>query len=69
MNTEHNPKFFKNPLNLIIALTCLIVAIYFGVLIYKQIKPKTYDEKRMECLKLGSNQRAAECLRLIKNGL
>jgi hypothetical protein len=57
--------FFKNPINIIITFTCLILVFYFGILIYKELKPKTYNEKFMGCLKLGSNARANACVDLI----
>ena len=37
---------FKHPLNLIVALTCITVMIYFGIKAYKEIRPqrdKKYD--------------------------
>ncbi len=55
----------RNILFFFLTVAGLSVAIYFGVLIYKQVKPKTYEEKKMECLKLGSNLRYMECLKLI----
>ncbi len=53
----------------IIKIFLFFIIIYLGVLIYKEIKPKpilTYKEKEMECLKLGSDFRTKECLRIIK---
>jgi hypothetical protein len=60
-------QFFKNPINTIITITCLIVVIYFGILIYKELKPKTYKEKVMQCLEVGagSNAVANRCIELI----
>jgi len=62
-------KFFKQPLNLVIITTSLIVTAYFGIKIYKEFAPKTpktIEERKMECLRLGSDYRAKSCLNLLK---
>lgn len=51
---------------IILLVTCLVVSAYFGIKIYKEIRPKSIDERKMECLKLGSDARAIGCLKLIK---
>ncbi len=58
--------FIRQPLNLIIFITCLVVVTYFGIKIYKELKPKNMEERKIECLKLGSNTRAAACIKLLK---
>lgn len=57
---------FVKPLNVIIAITCLVVILYFGIRIFNDLRPKTLEERKMECLKLGSNLRYSQCLRLIQ---
>lgn len=59
-------EFISNPMKISIAIVCLAVAVYFAVLTYKQLKPQTIKEQQMHCLELGSDARAAACLRLIK---
>lgn len=56
---------FSKPTNIIIFLTCLVIIAYFGTLIYKQLKPKSYEEKYMYCLELGSDHRAALCIKAL----
>ena len=58
--------FLRNPMKICISIACIVVAVYFAVLTYKQLKPQTYQEQRMHCLELGSNARATACLRLIR---
>ena len=58
-------EFFKQPLNLIILVPCVVVTTYFGIKIYNEVRPKSLDERKMECLKLGSDVRAAACLTLV----
>lgn len=53
----------RKPLNFIIFLTCVVISAYFSILVYKQLKPKSYEEKYMHCLELGSNLRSQQCLR------
>ena len=60
-------KFKSHYIHLLISLACLVVLLYFGILIYKEVKPKTYQEQYMRCLELGSNARAAACVKLINN--
>lgn len=59
--------FLKNPVNIIILITCLILAIHFGYLICKELKPKTHNEQVIECLNLGSDYRAKVCISLLSN--
>jgi hypothetical protein len=56
----------SKPVNILLSITCLIIVIYFSILIYKEIKPKTYKEQVMHCLELGSNARAQACINLLK---
>lgn len=58
-------EIFKNPLNVIIAIPCIIASMYFTVLLFKEIKPKNWKEQRIECLKLGSDSARVKCLRII----
>jgi hypothetical protein len=51
---------------IVVLITCLVAMAYFGLGIYNQTKPKTLNEQKMECLKLGSNARADACLKLLK---
>lgn len=51
---------------IIIAIVCAVVALYFSILIIKEIKPKSIQEKKMECLRFGSDAARAGCLRLLK---
>ncbi len=60
-------QFLKNPLNIIISLICFVAIFYFGVLTYKELKPKTLQEKKMACLRLRSNYGAATCLQLLED--
>jgi hypothetical protein len=53
------------PINIIIAITCIVILSYFGVLLYKELRPKTLTEQKMHCLELGSNERARSCLILL----
>lgn len=57
---------FAKPLNVVIAITCLVVILYFGIRIFNDLRPRTLDERKMGCLKLGSNLRYSQCLRLIQ---
>lgn len=55
--------FFSKPINVIISITCVVIIVYFGILIYKEVRPKTYQEQYLLCLELGSNLRSQQCLR------
>lgn len=59
--------FLKKPLNMIIFITCLVIIVYFGILIVKEIGFKSYDQKKIECLKMGSDFARSNCLHIIKN--
>ncbi len=56
----------KNPLNLLIAIACLVVIFYFGIKIYKELAPKSYKEQQIRCLELGSDAARRKCLDIIK---
>lgn len=58
--------FLQKPQNLIILTLFIIVVTYYGILIYKEVKPKSLKEQKMQCLELGSNERARECYRLLE---
>lgn len=58
-------ELLKNPQYLTIFITCLVIVIYFRILIYKEIKPKNWKEQRIECLKLGSDSARGKCLKII----
>lgn len=58
-------EFVKNPLHVCIAIACIAIALYFLVLTYDQIKPKSLTEQKMHCLELGSNYARANCMTLI----
>lgn len=49
----------------VVAIAGLVIIVYFGILIYKQLKPQTEEQKIMRCLELGSDQRATACLHLL----
>ena len=70
MNEQNNISFssmiIKQPIGLLVFITCIVIISYFGIKIYKEIKPQTLEEKKMECLKLGSDARANACIRLLK---
>lgn len=60
--------FFSKPLYVVITLTCLVVMFYFGVKIFEEVapkNPKSINEQKMDCLKLGSDYRTRQCLGLI----
>jgi NADH:ubiquinone oxidoreductase subunit 3 (subunit A) len=57
---------FKNPINLIIIITCLIIVTYFLILIVKQLTPQSVYEQKMHCLELGSDTRALGCWDMVK---
>jgi len=59
-------KSINNPLKFPIAFACLSAIIYFGIKIYKEIKPLSAEEKKMECLRLGSDARARYCLQRLE---
>jgi hypothetical protein len=58
--------FVKNPMNLIITTTCIIVSIYFLTLLVKEIKSMTIKGKMMQCLELSTNDLAMICLKLLQ---
>ena len=50
----------------VLAIVVLVLlAVWVGVGIVHSIKGKSYNEKRLECTKTGSNQREADCLKWI----
>jgi hypothetical protein len=42
-----------------------MVAVYFGILIYRQLSPQTREQKILHCLELGSDKRAQACIALL----
>ncbi|MEK7655548.1 MAG: hypothetical protein AAB386_02630 [Patescibacteria group bacterium] len=50
-----------------VAVVGLVVIVYFGILIYKQLKPQTLEQKILHCLELGSDQRASACIKLLQD--
>jgi len=58
--------FFSKPLNIIVFITCAVIIVYFGILIIKEVQPKSSSEKQMECLKLGSDFARRRCLLIIE---
>lgn len=56
---------FIKPLSILIALTCLVVITYFGIMIYKELTPPSYNDQKMQCLELGSNLRYRQCMQMI----
>ncbi len=59
--------FFSKPINVVIFVTCAVVIVYFGILIVKEIGFKSYDQKKIECLKMGSDFARRRCLLIIEN--
>lgn len=57
--------FFLKHLKVIQLLMYVIISVFFMILIYKELKPSSSREKVMGCLKLGSDARAAACLKLL----
>lgn len=54
--------------NLLITIFFILANIYISIKIIKEIKPNaflSYKEKRLACLKLGSDERASWCLRML----
>lgn len=51
-----------------ISILCILLSIYFLILIINKVKPLTYNEKLMHCLELGSDSRAIACVELVKIG-
>lgn len=47
-------------------ITAIIITCFVGVKIYKELRPQSLNERIMECLKLGSEQRYASCLQLLQ---
>jgi hypothetical protein len=50
--------------SVLFALACVFTVIYMGLGIYNQIRPKSNNEKAMECLKLPTNDSVVACLHL-----
>lgn len=55
----------KNPINLLIAITCFVVIFYFGIKIYKEVTQKSYKDQQIHCLELGSDYARKRCLQII----
>jgi NADH:ubiquinone oxidoreductase subunit 3 (subunit A) len=58
--------FIKQPLNIIISILCFVIISYFGIKIYKELAPKSYKDKQLRCLELGSDYARRKCLDVIK---
>ena len=43
----------------------LLLICYIVILIWKEVRPLSHQEKYLSCLKLGSDTRAAACINLI----
>ncbi len=61
-----------NWFKLVLTVPCLLVSVYFGIIIYHNFYPKpalveveTIQDKKIVCLKLGSDARANACLKAI----
>lgn len=54
-------------INVIIFITCVVVIVYFVILIVKEIGFKSYDQKKIECLKMGSDFARRRCLLIVAN--
>jgi|SRR3989344_411970 len=59
--------FFSKPINLVILITSAVVVVYFSMLIIKEIGFKSYDQKKIECLKMGSDFARRRCLLIIES--
>ncbi len=55
----------KQPLKLVLCLASLVILIYCSLLIIRQVMPRSYAEKYMHCLELGSNTRTQACIGLL----
>ncbi len=55
-----------NAQNIFVTITCILVSFYFGIKIYKELVPKSFQEQKMDCLKMGSDAARIACLNLIK---
>lgn len=64
LRKDMSPKI-KNIIGIFVAIVCLAATIYIVVLIYHEVRPKSYNEKYIDCLKLGSDNRAAACIKKI----
>jgi len=47
-------------------LASLVATVYFGIRIFEARRPQTHQEEVMHCLELGSDARAAACIKLIQ---
>lgn len=56
------PKFLSIPIFLI----CILFIFYLGIRIFKEIGPKSLDQKKMECLKLQTNEAINACIEFVK---
>jgi hypothetical protein len=57
-------KNFSKNLTILKVIGILII-VYIGILIFKEIRPLSYKEQYINCLKLGD--RAGACIRMLKN--
>lgn len=44
----------------------ILVIFYIGISIYKEIRPLSYQEKYIQCLKLSSEGRVRACVDMLK---
>lgn len=63
MNGIMLKKIKSQYIHLIISLVCLVIVLYFGILIYKEFKPQSYDAKYMHCLELRNDLGLGLCLK------
>jgi hypothetical protein len=62
---EITKNYMDKILKYVLIVAAVLVAVWIGIGIYHSVKGKSYNEKRLECTKAGSNQREADCLRWI----
>lgn len=58
-------KKYLNILNIFIVMACMLVSVYFGIKIYKELSPRSYKEQQLDCLKMGSDSARTKCLNII----
>ncbi|MCL4354242.1 hypothetical protein M1349_02095 [Patescibacteria group bacterium] len=65
--TNSASSFLKKPINIAILTICIVTVTYFGILIIKEVLPKSNSEKQIECLRLGSDFARRRCLLIIES--
>jgi hypothetical protein len=58
----------KKILNIFISITCVLISVYFGIKIYKELTPKpipSYKDQQIHCLEMGSDSARNKCLNII----